>query len=127
MSPRVKRWVKRLLKIGIIAVPTLFILAFILVEYSSRPEFCTSCHFMQPYYDSWKTSSHKDVPCSKCHYPPGVEGLVESKTQALSTVVRYFTGTYGTKPWAEIGDKGCLKPSCHSEEMLEGKRVFTCD
>ena len=124
MFLRLKQWTKWLLKIAVVAVPLLFIVSFIFIEYSSRPEFCQSCHFMQVYYNSWKASKHKDVKCSECHYPPGAEGFVVSKTQALSSVVTYFTKTHGTKPWAEIGDKSCLKQGCHSEQIIKGRRVF---
>jgi len=31
--------------------------------YTSRSEFCRSCHIMEPYYQSWKESSHSDVSC----------------------------------------------------------------
>ena len=39
--------------------------------YTSRPQFCNSCHIMEPYYASWQQSSHKDVSCIECHFPPG--------------------------------------------------------
>lgn len=28
---------------------------------------CTSCHEMQPAYDDWRASSHRNVECGKCH------------------------------------------------------------
>jgi hypothetical protein len=34
--------------------------------YTSRPEFCNSCHIMEPYYESWQESSHSHVSCIKC-------------------------------------------------------------
>jgi nitrate/TMAO reductase-like tetraheme cytochrome c subunit len=46
------------------------------VEATSTPEFCISCHEIQPAYDSWKESSHYKVPadkeiatCRDCHLP----------------------------------------------------------
>ena len=42
--------------------------------YTSRPEFCNSCHIMEPYYKSWQESSHKNVSCIECHFPPGIGG-----------------------------------------------------
>ena len=33
------------------------------MEVSSRPAFCGSCHIMNPYYESWKQSSHKNIAC----------------------------------------------------------------
>lgn len=28
---------------------------------------CTSCHEMQPMYDQWHASSHRNIACEKCH------------------------------------------------------------
>ncbi len=124
MNKRVAFIIKTLLKVTLITVPIVVIFSFTAIEYTSQPQFCTSCHIMQPYYDSWKTSSHSKVSCLECHFPPGIEGYVESKTQAISQVVKYFTKTYGTKPWAEISDKSCLRSGCHTERLLHGKVVF---
>jgi nitrate/TMAO reductase-like tetraheme cytochrome c subunit len=126
MSPRIKLWVKRLVKIGLIAIPVFAISVFGAIEYTSRPKFCTTCHFMDEYYNSWKASTHgkKGISCLECHYPPGLEATLISKTRALSQVVSYITQTQG-KPWAEIDDRSCLRIGCHSKQLLEGKELFT--
>ena len=59
---------------------------------------------MEPYYQSWATSSHSDVACIECHYAPGVKAEAMGKLQAANQVVKYITGTQGPKPWAEIED-----------------------
>ncbi|MEN3039698.1 MAG: NapC/NirT family cytochrome c, partial [Candidatus Kryptonium sp.] len=64
---------KIFLKFGIGIVAVLFVLAFS-VEFTSRPSFCPTCHYMEPFYESWKASSHRDVTCVKCHFPPGFAG-----------------------------------------------------
>jgi nitrate/TMAO reductase-like tetraheme cytochrome c subunit len=92
------------------------------VEITSRPQFCGSCHIMKPYYSSWKHSAHNTVACVDCHIPPGVTAEIRKKYEALSMVVRYFTGTYGTKPWTEVDDAACLK--CHERRLLVGKVNF---
>src|SRR3972149_99108 len=66
----------RLIALGIIAVIGAFLLALGMLTsgaamYTSRSQFCISCHIMEPYYVSWQESSHKDVACIKCHFPPG--------------------------------------------------------
>lgn len=98
--------------------------AFGFIEYSAQPSFCTNCHNMQPYYDSWATSSHRDVKCIKCHYAPGIKAEAMGKMQAANQVVKYVTGSYGTRPWAEIEDAACLRSGCHSTRKLEGELVF---
>jgi nitrate/TMAO reductase-like tetraheme cytochrome c subunit len=124
-SKRFVRTAKRLGKITIVGVIALIILTFIGVQYSAKPEFCKLCHFMDPYYDSWKASTHNMVPCVECHYPPGVEKELKGKVQALTSVVQYFTGTYGKgRPWVEISDNSCLREGCHNQRLLLGKENF---
>ncbi|MBI3924846.1 MAG: NapC/NirT family cytochrome c [Armatimonadetes bacterium] len=93
-------------------------------EYSASPGFCNSCHIMKPYYEAWKTSSHKDVACVECHYPPGTQDTLIHKFQNISQVAKFVTRTYGSKPYAEIEDGSCLRSGCHSTRLLEGKVTF---
>jgi predicted CXXCH cytochrome family protein len=92
------------------------------VQVSSTPTFCGSCHIMKPYYESWKGSQHSKFACVECHIPPGITSEIRKKYEAISMVARYFTGTYGTNPWAEVDDAACLR--CHERRLLEGKEVF---
>jgi nitrate/TMAO reductase-like tetraheme cytochrome c subunit len=96
-----------------------------LVEITSQPNFCVSCHFMKPYFDSWRISDHKQIACIKCHIPPGVGGTIRAKFMALSMVVDYTTGVYKrSKPWAEIEDASCLREGCHQTRLLQGEVNF---
>jgi len=94
------------------------------IHRSAQPSFCTSCHLMQPYYDSWASSSHNEVSCIECHYAPGIKAEAMGKMQAANQVVKYVTGTYGMKPWAEIEDASCLRSGCHIEDELVGELEF---
>ncbi len=98
------------------------VLTYGAVEVSSTPTFCGSCHIMEPYYDSWVGSSHEDIACVECHIPPGITAELQKKYEALSMVARYFTGTYGTNPWAEVDDTACLE--CHDRRLLPGAELF---
>jgi len=122
--PRVLSQVSRPLRIFVQVSVLFVILAAVstvgFIEYSAQPGFCNNCHIMDPYYDSWKTSSHKDVPCIDCHYAPGIKAEAMGKLQAANQVVKYVTRTYGMKPWAEIEDASCLRSGCHEQRMLEG-------
>jgi nitrate/TMAO reductase-like tetraheme cytochrome c subunit len=89
------------------------------VDVSSKPQFCGSCHIMKPYYESWRHSSHRNVACVECHIAPSVTAEIRKKFEALSMVVKYFTGTYGTNPWTEVEDAACLR--CHERRLLMGK------
>lgn len=104
-----------------------FILLFFAVsaEYTSHSKFCSTCHYMKPFYQSWKDSSHGNVECSVCHYPPGLKGKFRAKTEGLLQVGRYWTKLYlKSKPWAEIPDESCLRPGCHEKRLLEGRVKF---
>jgi nitrate/TMAO reductase-like tetraheme cytochrome c subunit len=124
MSPavrnRLSRWGRFLIPVAILAITLLSVGTVSFVEVSSQPWFCKSCHIMQPYYESWATSSHRDVACIECHIPPGIKSEVQQKIQAANMVVKYFTGAYGTRPWAEIQDASCLRSGCHSDRLIEG-------
>jgi nitrate/TMAO reductase-like tetraheme cytochrome c subunit len=90
------------------------------IEYSTSPRFCNSCHIMQPFVKAWETSTHKDIGCVECHYPP--DDYWGTKFKAISQVAAWVTGTYSTKPYAEIDDKNCL--ACHTTRLLRGVVEF---
>ncbi|UCE26531.1 MAG: NapC/NirT family cytochrome c [Candidatus Coatesbacteria bacterium] len=92
----------------------------IFFQISESPHFCIACHIMKPYYESWEESSHNEVNCLECHYEPGAVGYFEGKYAAISQVAKYFTGTYGTRFWAEIEDSSCLRGGCHQDRLLAG-------
>ncbi len=109
-----------LVQLGVLSVILATVSSVAFIEYSAQPIFCTNCHLMQPYYDSWASSSHNDVACIKCHYAPGIKAEAMGKLQAANQVVKYVTGTYRLKPWAEIEDAACLRSGCHEQRKLEG-------
>lgn len=92
--------------------------------YTSRPEFCRSCHNMEPYYVSWQNSSHKDVSCVKCHFPPGVGEKVRGKLLGLVQLAKYVTSSEGPRPAAEVPDASCLRSGCHETRLLAGRVDF---
>lgn len=116
---------RRIVLLAVAAVVVTVVALTVMVEATSQPGFCVSCHFMKPYFDSWHLSKHKDVKCIECHIPPGVGGTVKAKFIALSMVVDYWTGVYKrSKPWAEIDDGSCLRGGCHETRLLKGTENF---
>jgi hypothetical protein len=94
-------------------------------EYTSHSKFCSVCHYMKPFYQSWEESAHAGIECSKCHYPPGLRSFLRVKLEGLNQVLRYWTKLYvKSKPWAEIPDESCLRPGCHEKRLLEGRVQF---
>jgi nitrate/TMAO reductase-like tetraheme cytochrome c subunit len=114
----------RLFILGLFGVSVMALGMYGSVHYTAQPEFCNSCHIMEPYYDSWVSSSHADVACIDCHYEPGSIETLEGKFKALSQLAKYVTRTQGTKPWAEVSDQSCMRSGCHSVRMLEGEVEF---
>jgi len=115
---------------GTVFIASLFLLAggsaavYGAVHHTAQPEFCNTCHIMEPYYESWENSKHADVACIECHYEPGSVETLEGKFKALSQLAKYVTRTQGTKPWAEVSDQSCMRSGCHSVRMLEGPVQF---
>lgn len=95
------------------------------IRATDSPEFCASCHYMEPYVQNWKTSSHNDVACIECHAEPGVGGYLARKARLLSEVIRYWTGSYSSQPDAHLSDAQCL--SCHEQEGLDRTQTYSQD
>jgi len=119
-----KRHRKALRRMALAAAVLVVLAAAVFVRISESPRFCWSCHIMRPYYEAWEESSHHDVNCLECHYPPTVGGHISSKFRAISQVVQYFTGSYGTRLWAEIDDEACLREGCHDTRLLSGQVTY---
>jgi nitrate/TMAO reductase-like tetraheme cytochrome c subunit len=93
---------------------------------SASPQFCNSCHIMRPYVAAWHASKHAQVACVQCHYPPGLRDTLRVKFQAVTQVAKWATGTYNSKPFAEVEDASCLRSGCHATSELQkpGPRTF---
>lgn len=98
----------------------LVILLAVSAEYTSRPSFCPTCHYMEPFYQSWKTSSHNKVECVQCHFEPGLEGKIKGKLNGLVQIVNYISSSYKKrKPWADIPDNTCARSGCHENQAFK--------
>ncbi|MGZ8449468.1 MAG: cytochrome c3 family protein [Candidatus Deferrimicrobiaceae bacterium] len=104
---------KPLLAVGGVVLGILIVIngAFFIAAYF--PKSCVVCHYMDPFYDQWKTSRHADVSCIKCHSFSPVFITV--------TTLKYWTGLYHPKPHANVPDKACLAVGCHEGRIEKGK------
>lgn len=93
------------------------------VEITSQNWFCNSCHIMNPYYDSWKAGTHKDVDCVKCHISPGVDNFIAAKMNGLGQVVDDLLHRTSTKPSASVSELSCARSGCHSVEKLQKQQI----
>lgn len=124
-----RRW-KRLKKFAVI-VGALAILGgggMVGAEYyTSRPQFCGTCHVMDVYYRSWNSDEHgykHHARCVDCHYAPGEQHTIKAKFKGLSQVASYFSGRYGAaRPRAHVSDASCLTASCHGDRKYLPKSL----
>lgn len=79
---------------------------------------------MEPYYQSWERSTHSDVECIKCHFPPGAAEKVRGKMLGLVQLAKYVTRSEGPRPTADIPDDSCLRSGCHDRRNLGGHIDF---
>ena len=76
------------LKILLIGLGVLLVLFVVSIEMTSTSKFCSVCHYMKPFYQSWKSSSHGQIECKVCHYPPGIRNTVKAKMEGLGLDLR---------------------------------------
>lgn len=77
-------------------------------------DFCTTCHYMDPYVRQWQASGHNGVTCIECHdYSLG--------DLAVNTVL-YATETYSMRPKANVHDEACLE--CHETSALSDLQEY---
>ncbi|MFC1736960.1 NapC/NirT family cytochrome c [Candidatus Hydrogenedentota bacterium] len=84
------------------------------LEITAHPKFCTACHNMGKFYESWQHSSHNEVACIECHYEPGVKATVEGKMGAMVQVAKFVTSAYGgEQPHGIVTNGSCMRVGCH--------------
>ena len=92
--------------------------------YTSQPEFCSSCHIMKNFYDSWAISKHNDVKCVVCHYAPGAKFDVDANFKGLRQIFTYFsTDGRDLRMPTQVRDRSCMTSECHPEENFLNKQV----
>ncbi len=87
--------------------------AYLLKVVFPKPANCGICHFMAPYYEKWKTSTHNKVACLKCHE--------YDMTTALAAQFKFLAGAPSRRPLSNVPDKNCLQSGCHDKRLIESK------
>lgn len=107
----------------VIALVFFFVFAFAMLKFSETAFFCSSCHNMKPYIESWKASSHKHVKCVDCHYKPGFINHLKGKWRdGQVSLVYVISGKIPPRTHAQIDDESCLQ--CHKRESLNYPLLF---
>lgn len=129
--PRMSRWKRFLIRFTVfVAVMAILGGVFLAVaeHHTSQPQFCSSCHIMEPYYDSWAADLHGDklqVACVECHYAPGEQTTLKAKFRGLSQAASYFSGRYGAgRPRAHVSNASCLTSKCHGDLAFMDKPLL---
>ncbi|MEK7775243.1 MAG: cytochrome c3 family protein [Candidatus Zixiibacteriota bacterium] len=108
---------RRLLTTILVAVLLLIVVIGGVSTYKMRSaQFCTNCHYMEPYVRHWQTSGHKDVTCIQCH-DYGVGRLAVN-------AIKYWSTSYNPRPKANVHDASCLASDCHEVRLLSGKTQY---
>ncbi len=115
-----------LIGIGLILAFPLFSLSYYTMARTSTPEFCASCHEIEPAFNAWRMSSHVVntkgfvADCMDCHLPAPHDtfNFFYAKTAhgIKDIVIHFFGGEYDRQAmkkqaWATIANDQCLK--CH--------------
>ncbi len=102
-----------------------FVILVGLLKFTESSTFCGLCHQMNVYMESWRTSSHRHVACTKCHYEPGFLNHLKGKWVDGQVSLAYFlSGKRPSAPHAQISDASCLQKGCHKIEDLQGDMIY---
>ncbi|MBE0429234.1 MAG: NapC/NirT family cytochrome c [Thermoleophilia bacterium] len=93
------------------------------IDYTNRPGFCSSCHIIEPYVETWSQSlmggglsGDRSVTCIDCHFEPGVIGFTRGKIYSLMKLTEFAIHRYETPPPSAelLTSTSCLE--CHGSD-----------
>lgn len=102
---------------------------------SESPEFCGSCHVLQPEYEAWfHSGAHQTIKCIDCHLPNDklAHHLWAKSLEGVSDSLAFHTGRFHepitlSNSGAKVVVENCRR--CHSEIMArvnEERRCWEC-
>ena len=115
-----------LISAGIFLSFPLFSISYYTMVRTSTPQFCASCHEIQPAYNAWKTSTHVNnaqgfvADCMDCHLPAPHDTFNFFYAKTIHGIkdifVHFFGGEYDREKnrqiaYASFKNEQCLK--CH--------------
>ncbi|MGA1874430.1 MAG: hypothetical protein ACMUIA_02360 [bacterium] len=87
------------------------------------PGFCSRCHYMEPYVEAWKHSSHGQARCVQCHYEPFYESSIQEGEGRFVSMVKSLDMAFSIFPRSRVSDQACLQEGCHSLEEVQREIV----
>jgi len=89
-----------------------------MLKVTSTPQFCSSCHEMQPEFVTWQATSHNQIDCVKCHIPPGLDSLVKHKISAMKQLYQHVTDQVPNPIEMPHPIENYVCEQCHSQNRL---------
>jgi cytochrome c nitrite reductase small subunit len=126
-----------ILYLGGLAIIALAIAIPPILQVTSSPEFCNSCHVMNDQYDHWRlTGLHREIDCVDCHLPNNniINHLIWKGIDGTKDVVLFNTGLFDQNDIrASTHAKGVLQQNCmrcHAETTslmsTNGRQCWSC-
>lgn len=101
---------------------------------SESPEFCGSCHVLQPEYEAWFHSGHHLIKCIDCHLPNNnlANHLLWKTIEGVKDSIAFHTGRVSetihiSDHGAAVVDSNCRR--CHADlvsQIKENRRCWDC-
>jgi hypothetical protein len=104
-------------KLALSALLALLLLVCLVPAYlTATPKQCAGCHEMEPYYESWKASSHRGAAthCLQCHAEPGIFGLALYEAGFWGEIVAHLQGAEVAVGAGAPSPESCQRDACHS-------------
>ena len=102
---------------------------------SETPQYCGSCHVLEPEYEAWfHSGAHSRITCVDCHLPNDTfaRHLVWKTLDGVKDTVRFHTGMVSqdirlSEHGAKVVQENCQR--CHAETVVrvnEDRQCWTC-
>jgi nitrate/TMAO reductase-like tetraheme cytochrome c subunit len=85
--------------------------------YTASPSQCASCHSMEPYYESWHDSAHREATpnCLDCHVEPGFANYARYEIEFYGEIAGHLLGKDVEMAGVSTpGLESCQRADCHS-------------
>jgi len=110
---------RKLISVGILGAICLSLIGIFLfplmMEETSKPEFCGSCHVMDDEYQSWfQSGSHARILCVDCHLPHDnfVNYLTWKGLDGTKDVILFYSGMVSTHIDATSHARKTIQANC---------------
>lgn len=137
------RWARVLLVVVIAVFLLAGVVAFVMfgpprvAERFAEPEFCASCHVMEPQFAAYQAGSHDHVDsCNDCHLPndgfvrhyfwEGIVGVRDLVEFNLNMIPEHIRVRERSRDWIEENCLRCHREAVSTAMMSEGRRCWQC-